>query len=123
MDNTIRLLLGFLGTLVIGLMFFIVDMLNTTSIKDSGVVIGMAYSPEQTTTGSGVHVNPSNGQVTPIVTTSHKSDEWLLMVQRGSAIVKVESSALNYYRTKVGDTIVFYNLNGKYSGLYYKSVY
>jgi hypothetical protein len=49
MDNTIRLLLGFLGALVIGLMFFIVDMLNTT--------------------------------------------------------------------------IVFYNLNGKYSGLYYKSVY
>lgn len=102
-ENPLWALIYGIGALFI--LFFVSDVIFSKAETFTGTVVDKQYKPEHTTNTSG-YVTDSEGRSHFVTSTSHESEEFLIMVKDESGeVYTADSSSRIYYSKKVGDKI------------------
>lgn len=104
-------------TVVLFIVFFLVDIIGTTPMYFHGVVVDKHYNMERRATGTGI-VSTSNGGTAVVVTTETEPEKFIVMVRTaGGKVYTVECPPEVYYAKKEGQTIECYWSRGLITGM------
>ncbi len=107
----------FVGLIIAGLLSLLADGIFCKEIPFEGKIIDKFYKAESHQSGTGVGVS-SSGKPGVIITSSHESEKFLVMVQAGDGtILTSEAPAELYYKKYIGENAKGYINTGCIFGL------
>ena len=90
---------------LIGLLVVLIIPVDTTHI--GGLVVRNVYEPSKSGTVSGVAIDPSTGNPSVVVVTTHKSEKKILVIETDEGVyVDAPVDDVTLYTTSVGDYII-----------------
>lgn len=101
---------------ILGLAFYLIDVIPSKPEPFYGSVIDKHYKAERNSTGTGYGMT-SSGKSAVIVTSEHESEKFLLIVKTESGqVVTVECEPTLYYEKQVGQKIDCKAYKGFFTG-------
>lgn len=117
MFEEMPILSSIIALLFSGVLFIIVDMINSDSEPFYGVIVDKHYKAEINSTGTGYGMT-SSGKMGMVTTSQRESEDFLVMVKtdRGG-IYTVSVSAELYYEKEIGNKIDCVKHIGLFTGI------
>lgn len=107
------------GLFILSLYLMIHDGMFCNTIRLNGVVVDKQYEPEHDNVSTGTAVS-SDGKVGVVTTHNHESEKYILIVRnQQNEIVSVDCEPKLYYSKKIGQTVIYDDYQGCFSGLSY----
>jgi len=110
-----------IGIAILGLCILLVTGIADIISSDrkfigDGILVEKVYSPAETHTGVG-YGSSSNGNGGIVVTTSSKSEEYILFINVNGEIIKAKTKMKEYVETQKNDGIKVYEDVGGITGI------
>jgi MFS superfamily sulfate permease-like transporter len=118
----LSILVGMILGMIISAIYSAIDQRTASTVLSMGTIIDKKYVGETNTSGTGTAIipNSSGGVGVGIVSTSqHQDEQWLVFVNDGREICKIESNMQQFYSLEVGAKVTIEN---KIGGLTHKNI-
>jgi hypothetical protein len=105
--------------LILSIYFIVHDSVFSNPIRLNGVIVDKQYEAEHNNVSTGTAVT-SDGKVGVVTTHNHESEKYILIVRnQQNEIVSVDCEPKLYYSKKIGQTVIYDDYQGYFSGFSY----